>query len=64
MLCYQVLAPGTVVPPFSVYGGVPGKLVDSLPESWEVCDGRKAQRMRDAHVHTHRHIRTHTHLFR
>ena len=29
-----ILAPGTVVPPFSVYGGQPGRLVDSLPEGF------------------------------
>lgn len=29
-----ILAPGTIVPPFSVYGGQPGRLVDSLPEGF------------------------------
>ena len=29
-----ILAPGTIVPPFSVYGGRPGRLVDSLPEGF------------------------------
>ena len=29
------LAPGSVVPPFAVFGGAPGRLVGKLPESYQ-----------------------------
>lgn len=32
-----VLAPGTVVPPYCVYGGVPGRFVSRLPDSYPLA---------------------------
>ena len=29
------LAPGTVVPPFAIFGGVPARLMGKLPESYQ-----------------------------